>query len=236
MPQNERIRAVRAALEQNRAVNLHRDRIEITEDGDTLVLDGEVENIVAKRRAMQTARETLGDARVLDRLKIRVVEPTGDQALAQAVIHTFGSEPAFQFFSVGPEPPAEARNDWIAVGAEQGRVTLQGSVNSLSHRRMAEVLAWWVPGCADVENRIRVAPPENDNDDEINDAVKLVLDKDPTIDAQQISVTTRDGEVTLTGALASEEARRIVGYDCWYIPGVHAVHNRIDVLPHAAPR
>lgn len=236
MPGNERIRAVRAALEHERAVNLHRDSIEITADGDTLILEGEVENIITKRRALQIARAAVDNTRILDRLKIRVAEPLGDQALAQSVIDALNSEPVFQYFAIGTAPPSDERNDWIAVHAEQGRVTLRGSANSLSHRRMAEVLTWWMPGCADVENRIHVNPPERDNDDEINDAVRLVLDKEPAVDAQQIAVTTHAGEVTLTGALPSETARQRVTYDCWYIPGVHAVHNRIDVRPPSTLR
>ncbi len=233
---NEITRAVRAAFERDPAINLHKFPITVSVEGDVLELKGEVENIIAKRRALQIARETAGNQRIVDRLTLAVAQHQEDRELAQAVVEMLSREPVFGNFLIHRGLRDCERNDWIGVEAEDGRVRLHGVANSLSHRRMAEVLTWWVPGCADVDNRIRVEPEERDNDAEITDAVRLVLDKDPSIDSQQIAVTTRDREVYLTGAVPSEEARRIVSYDCWYIPGVHAVHNNISVRPRATGR
>ena len=54
-----------------------------------------------------------------------------------------------------------------------GVVTLNGEVPSLSHKRLAGVLAWWVPGTRDVINGLEEVPPEEDNDDELIDAMHV---------------------------------------------------------------
>ncbi|HSN18516.1 MAG TPA: BON domain-containing protein, partial [Gammaproteobacteria bacterium] len=117
----------------------------------------------------------------------------------------------------------------IRVDVKDCVVRLEGHVRSLSHRRLAEVIAWWVPGSCDVHNHVRVKPAEKDNDDEITDAVLMVLEKDPLLHAESLNVHTKDRTVTLSGAVHSEEQRRMAIYDCWYVPGVHEVHDRMQV-------
>ncbi|RFA26170.1 hypothetical protein CAI21_17730 [Alkalilimnicola ehrlichii] len=235
MRKEEATRAIRAALERDPDINLHHYPIRITVEADTVRLEGVVENIIAKRRALQLARQALSSARIDDRLKLAIAQPQEDQELAQTVVRTLVTDPVFANFKIGIELQEQAGTDWIGVRAEDGKVHLYGAANSLSHRRMAEVLAWWVRGCSDVDNRIRVEPREQDNDAEISDAIRLVFDKDPNIDSQQVAVTTRDREVYLTGAVPSEETRRILSYDCWYIPGVHAVHNDVAIRRNRNP-
>jgi osmotically-inducible protein OsmY len=41
-------------------------------------------------------------------------------------------------------------------------VTLNGQVPSLSHKRLAGVLAWWVPGVRDVVDGLAVEPTQSD--------------------------------------------------------------------------
>jgi osmotically-inducible protein OsmY len=44
----------------------------------------------------------------------------------------------------------------IVVEVKDGVVTLNGEVPSLTHKRLAGVLAWWVPGVKSVVNRVEV--------------------------------------------------------------------------------
>src|SRR3569623_3313929 len=67
----------------------------------------------------------------------------------------------------------------ILVSVKAGIVTLDGWVLSLSHMRMAGVLAWWTPGCRAVVDCLEVLPPEQGNDDEVSAALALVLDLEP---------------------------------------------------------
>jgi osmotically-inducible protein OsmY len=102
-------------------------------------------------------------------------------------------------------------------------------VTSLSHKRLAGVLAWWVPGSRDVINGLAVVPPEEDNDDEVTDAVRLVLEKDPFINAGEIRVSTRDYVVTLEGLVPNEKVREMAEFDAWYVFGVDRVVNKLQV-------
>jgi osmotically-inducible protein OsmY len=224
--------AIRAALEHQPDVNLHRYPIGIRVD-DVVRLEGEVEDIIAKRKALRIARQIANTQRIDDRLRLATAERVTDGELRDAAFRALRREPAFRDMDIraGEPPPSGQEPDWIRVATRGCVVCLRGEVNSLSHRRLAEVIAWWVPGSCDVDNRLHVRPPEQENDGEISDAVRLVFDMEPAFDAEQISVATRNREVTLRGAVYSEEQKRRAAQDCWYIPGVHAVHNEIQVLP-----
>jgi osmotically-inducible protein OsmY len=94
---------------------------------------------------------------------------------------------------------------------------------------MLGVLAWWVPGCRDVVNGIAVIPDEQDSDDEIVDAVRLVLEMDPMLKAESITVHARDAVVTLDGAVRTAEGRHQAELDAWCVFGVEAVVNQLRV-------
>ena len=110
-----------------------------------------------------------------------------------------------------------------------GVVTLNGMAESLSHKRLAGVLAWWVPGSRDVVNGIEVSPAMADNDDEVVDAVRLVLEKDPLVNASQIKTRCRNLVVTLDGTVATENGRMAAEADAWYVFGVYGVINKLAV-------
>jgi osmotically-inducible protein OsmY len=118
----------------------------------------------------------------------------------------------------------------MLVSVKDGVVTLDGWVISLSHKRMAGVLAWWVPGCRDVVDALEVLPPEQDNDDEVTDALTLVLEMDPTIpNPGQIRVNTRDYVVTLEGLVGTETEKNRAEQDAWCLFGVDRVINHLAV-------
>jgi len=233
MKSNSATAAIVAAFERHAEINLHEDPIRVHGD-EVITLEGEVANIAVKRQAERIARRLAYPTPVLDRLLLRVGNRRVDDALEHAVLDALIQETAFAGMSMQASRAARFsdHSDHLTVTATGSRVRLDGRVNSLSHRRLAEVIAWWIPGTADVDNRVRVSPPEEDNDGEICDAVRLVLDKETSLDADQVHVACRQGEITLTGVVNTEEQRRFAIYDCWYIPGVHAVKDQMHLRPH----
>lgn len=223
-------KAVSAALEREPDINLHAFPITVREEAGTLRLEGEVENIVAKRKAWRIARDAASPADVLDDLYVRPGEVRGDDELRVAVLDALQREPVFRGLHIAGGGPATQPAD-IAVAVADGRVSLAGTLRSLSHRRLAEVLAWWTPGVRDVHNRLHVQPAEHDHDGEITDAIRIVLDKETALDGNEIRVETVHAAVTLTGSVRSETLKTIAGFDCWYVPGVHSVDNRLEVRP-----
>ena len=62
------IKQVRAVLEKDPRINLHRYPIVIAAQNGDLILTGEVESIAAKKLALVAASETDGVGRIVDRL------------------------------------------------------------------------------------------------------------------------------------------------------------------------
>lgn len=59
-------------------------------------------------------------------------------------------------------------------------------------------------------------PPEQDNDDEVSDALSLVLELDPLIPhSEQIHVQTRNYVVTLEGLVNMETEKTRAEQDAW---------------------
>jgi BON domain len=240
MPAGDLLESIYAALDKDARLQLRREEIDIRFDGDVVVLEGLVPDIRARRVVPRIVRETLREAEggpaVLDRLRVRREETPEDDELVDAVLERLAGEPVFDSHRVLPgtaPDDAEASDHAIYIDAADGVVRLSGSVESLSHRRLAEALAWWVRGTADVENRLQLSPAERDNDAEITDAVRLLLEKDPWIDAGHIGVDTSNGVVELSGVLPGEEQKKMAEDNAWYIAGVRDVDNHIATADRA---
>lgn len=219
-----------AAFEKDPDINLHESPIRVSHKG-SLLLEGEVANIIVKRKARRIAMQLSGLGDIDDQLRLRPGQVRTGKALLDAVVDALSQEPAFRDMAVHPIPPPDSSvAGWIGVSVDDCLVRLDGIVGSLSHRRLAEVIAWWVPGSCDVHNHMRVQPAEKDNDDELVDAILMVLEKDPMLHAEDIRAHAAERVVTLTGTAHSQEQQRMAVYDCWYVAGVHDVHSKLQVL------
>lgn len=232
---------VKAALAIDPRVDLHRFPINVVHNGEGLRLEGEVHSIAAKRIALAVAQRVSGMERVIDALRLVPAEARGDGEIGDAFVRGLLQQPELRNCTLRQhnkgrdEMMQEAHDDWpsgeIAFGVKDGALTLDGKVISLSHKRMIEAIAWWTPGCRDVVNQLQVVPAEEDNDDELTDAIRLVLEMDPLVHADQIGIRTEAGVVTLGGVLQRDEERRMAEMDAWAVCGVADVHNRIEVQP-----
>ena len=232
------IARIRAALEKNTRINLHRFPIALSFDGADLVLAGNVEHIGAKKIALQLVAATAPALRIVDRLRVTPATVMGDREIRDHIVKALLDEPALEHCLLRSRLPKEFANHRqaipepigaIVVEVGDGIVTLNGEVPSLSHKRLAGVLAWWVPGCRDVINGLEEVPPEQDNDDELSDAVRLALEKDPFINAGKIRIATKEWVVTLEGLVPNQTMKQMAERDAWYVLGVKAVVNRLQV-------
>lgn len=239
--QTDVTKELRAALEIDPRVDLRRFPIQVVHNGQGVRLEGNVQNIAAKRVALQVARRISGIEQVIDALRLVPAEPRGDGEIRDAFIRALLGQPELRNCKVRQQHKGqvqtlqntddESPSGDIEVSVADGVVTVGGSVISLSHKRVIEALAWWTPGCRDVVNRLDIVPAEEDNDDEIADAIRLVFEMDPQIQADQLSVRSEGGIVTLAGVLHREDAKRMAEMDAWAVLGVTDVHNRIEVMP-----
>lgn len=230
--------AVRSALAAEGRLDMGAHPITLAFSDGTLTLQGEVASVAAKKLALERAAAVPAVTGVVDRLHVAPAQRMDDAELGRLIRDALLQEPAFADFAIGQqgdksgnslrEPPGTARG-CIEIEIEDGVVTLNGRVPGLDDKRLAGVLAWWVPGSRDVINGIVVEPAEEDSDDKITEAVRLVLDKDPFVDAGQIRVGVRDAVVTLTGLLPTAAERDMAESDAWYVFAVDRVVNRIEV-------
>jgi osmotically-inducible protein OsmY len=117
----------------------------------------------------------------------------------------------------------------IEVEVKKGLVILNGSVPGLTTKRLAGIIAWWVPGTRDVINGIAVEPREDDSPNQIAEAVRVALEKDPFVNAGQIRIGVNNTLVRLTGVVPKESERAAAERDAWLIFGVDRVINEITV-------
>ena len=245
---------VRETLEQVRATlrsdprlgpEFRPDRLEIDAHG-TLTIEGDVPSVAAKKRALAEIAALEAVTAIVDRLHVKPAAPMGDAEIRAHLRRFFSQEPAFAGFTVRQmhhesfRPAYDQVYEVTATGTPEmaahidieirdGVVTLNGEVPGLNSKRLAGVMAWWVPGVRDVINGLEVEPPEEDAPIRIEEAVVTALDRDPYVDASQIRVGVRNREVRLTGSLPSEELREMAEQDAWCVFGVDNVINEIVV-------
>lgn len=235
---SEILKEIGAALEREPRVNLHCNPLRLRLDEGVLTIEGEVAEIAAKKLALELAAAVPGVAGIVDRLRVTPAETMEDAVIRDHTCDFFIQEPAFADYAVRAwifgrleavrEPPRPPTGT-IEVEVADGVAILNGSVGSLSHKRLAGVLAWWVPGSRDVVNGLDIAPPEEDSDDEVVDAVRLVLEKDPFVNAAQIRVGCHDRVVTLDGLVPRLKEKEMAEADGWFVFGVDRVVNRLEV-------
>lgn len=237
MPSPATIEAVRTALAAEARIDLAHHPIAVGLEGGVLTVEGELASVAAKKLALERAAALQGVRGVVDRLRVAPASRMSDAEIRDHVCLSLLAEPALAACAVRARvgdrvralrQPPQARGG-VEVAVSQGVVALDGEVPGLCQRRLAGVLAWWVPGTRDVVNGLEVVPPEEDSDGEITDAVRVALEADPLLDSDRIRVSTRRAVVTLAGVVPSEVQRKVAEDDAWYILGVDEVENRIAV-------
>lgn len=238
-PDQDLIKQVRAALATEPRARATQFPLQIEWQDGKLLLEGEAASVQARKVSLRLARKLAGPAEVDDRLGVQpgeartdgeILDAFGKRLLAQSELSTC----TFRYRNKGRtevlhEYGGEYPSGDLEISVNEGFITASGAVLSLSHMRLVEVLAWWTPGCRGVENRLDIVPPEEDDDNEISDAVRLVLESDPLVQAGTIVASTVDGAVTLTGTARNAEEAERAEFDTWCIPGVEDVINQLVV-------
>jgi osmotically-inducible protein OsmY len=232
---------VRATLRSEPSVGpqFHPNELELGSDG-VLVLGGEVESVKAKKLALERVAALPGIAGIADRLHVKPATRMSDKEIRAHMRDMLMEEASFKDLELGETEggecklvqgaPADARGS-IDFEVKDGLVTLNGRVPTLITKRLAGVMAWWVPGVRDVVNGIAVEPPDDDGPYVIAEAVRVILEKDPFVDASQLRVGVRNTVVRLDGLVPTGAEREVAERDAWCTFGVDNVINEIEVRP-----
>ena len=234
------LKAVRAAFEREPCINLHTYPVRMGFSDGVLTLEGEAEHVAAKKLSLELAIAVPGVTGIVDRLHVKPSTHMGDGAILDAVRDALLQEPGLLNCTI----QVKRKGVWktvreatvtphgvIQVSVTDGVVLLDDHVTSLIQKRMAGVLSWWIPGSRDVINGMEVVPLQEDSDEEIAKAVRLVLGKDPFVNADRIRVIVKKAVVTLEGDAPSAPQKEMAEFDAWYVFGVDKVDNHLEVRP-----
>ncbi len=188
---------------------------EVEVNAGVVTLSGVVDNIKAKQSAEQDARNTVGVYAVKNHIKVRPVNPPPDDKLAQNVKDSLLRDTVVDSFQVD-------------VKANNGTVTLNGTVDSYYEKSHAEDVAYRLNGVVSVKNSLDVEYPTVTyhnfrwdpyyayspyyydwtrlpllSDLEIKDGIQDELFWSPFVDADEVEVSVDNGTATLTGTVDS---------------------------------
>ncbi|CAM2162651.1 hyperosmotically inducible periplasmic protein [Paraburkholderia sacchari] len=236
------LRQVMAAFERESHLKLHNSPIHIRLESGALTVAGEVPDVASKKRLIQLTQAYSAGEPLVDQLRVSAGPPIGDGELRMRIcerllqtieyrncVICMRVKGQLEMLRGTMDQAGEEGSGVVEVTVEDGVVTLTGQVISLSHRRLASALAWWVGGCRDVVNLLELVPAEADGDEEICEALTLVLETDPRVHAGQITINVEDKRITLAGCVATEAERRQAEMDAWCMDTISGVVNRIEV-------
>ncbi len=182
--------------------------IDIEVNDGIVTLEGQVDNILSKERAVRVARMTRGVRSVIDKIEVNPVGRT-DKEVRDDVLRAIASDPV--------------TDSWkINIAVSDRNVTLDGNVESYTEKQLAEKVAKSVRGVAGVDNQISISYDTIRTDSEIRTEIEQRFAWDARLDDDRPKVEVDDGEVTLSGFVGSDYEKMIARADAW-VTGVTGV-------------
>ena len=169
----------------------------------------------AEKWATEIATKNVSGVRALvNDLEVRPKAVRSDQEIAAAAI---------QALKASVTVPMET----IQVVVSDGWITLEGQVLSRHQRDYAEEAVRNLRGLKGINNAIWVRPQLDAGD--IWEEISAVFQRHAEIDADKITVSVREGLVTLTGLVRSWREREDAERAAWATSGVKEVKNELAV-------
>jgi osmotically-inducible protein OsmY len=198
----------------------HDARIEASEitvntEERIVTLSGKVKNLTAKRYADLEAKKIDGVLSVINKI---VVMPSHhwDSEIANDVRRRILNS-------------AVIESQGIRVTCVDGKVTLSGKVATWNEVQEARLLASEVRGVKDVTNGLWAEHKGKRNDQEIKDDAVAAIDRDVYLSGLPITVSVKDGVITLKGSVGSAYERDRASSDLLWISHVKSVENNLKV-------
>jgi osmotically-inducible protein OsmY len=209
-------------------------------ENGVVTLEGDVADIRTKKLVLQTLANAPGVDRLIDRLRVASAIEMSDVDVRDWLVDALLDEPSFANCAIDVVEAGDLstlRPPWsiadvalrVRISVTDGVVRLVGAVPTRNHARLANALAWWVPGTRDVQERLQVRLPEVSADRAITDGLAIILEKDVLLDSRRISVRVVGGRAILTGVVRSAIERCAAESDAWAVPEISAVVNRLRI-------
>jgi osmotically-inducible protein OsmY len=126
----------------------------------------------------------------------------------------------------------QLRDSDVSIDAENGVVTLKGSVQNSDQKRLAEDTVRGLPGVTNVRNELTVkSDPKESSDEWIALKVRSSLLYHRNVGLMDTDVKVMNGNVILTGVAETAAEKALAGEYAADIKGVQNVDNQIKVVP-----
>lgn len=167
--------------------------IDVNTTEGIVTLTGEVDNLLASKRATQIARSVKGVKSVINRIDIDTPEKA-DYIIRQDIVDALLHDPATEAYDVNVE-------------VSNGYVTLKGVVESWQEKQLSEYVSSGVTGVKGVENQINFKVTPDRSDFEIRNDIEAALRNNIIIDDGLIEVEVNDGKAVLSGIVGSSSEK-----------------------------
>jgi osmotically-inducible protein OsmY len=190
--------------------------IAVSANEGTVTLRGTVGSFLQRREAKKAAERVYGVTAVDNKLEVELMTESRrvDAELRGDVLR------ALELNAVVP--------DTVDADVDNGFVTLTGTAPWQYQRDAAEVVAGSVRGVIDLWDRIELTGP-GANVGEIDDAIRSAFARHASVDADNLTIATSNGTVTLSGSVRSWSEHDDALAAAWAAPGVRRVDDRIVV-------
>ena len=185
-------------------------------------LEGFVPSALARSAAVEDAEVVPGVTDVVNALNVRIpstIQLPTDADLKISIGNMLAANP-----DIDPSR--------ITVLVQEGRVTLQGSVDGHWKKGFVETVVGLHRGVTDVASSLTVVPTKGSADQATADDIVAAFNRHALMiegAADDITVSVEEGRVTLSGSVPSAAARKVAGIIASYTYGVIDVRNELDV-------
>jgi osmotically-inducible protein OsmY len=190
--------------------------IAVSTDDGVVTLRGTVGSLRERREATNAAKRVYGVKQLHNELQVRLLNDNrrDDADVRGAVLQ------ALMLDALVPST--------IDATVRDGLVTLTGTAAYQFERAEAEFVAGNILGVAWVDDDITLTTPSASTGN-VKHSIKKALERDAKLDAEELSVESSNGTVTLSGTVSSWAEHDAAVNAAWAAPGVSMVDDLIFV-------
>ncbi len=190
--------------------------IAVSADDGRITMRGTVGSLREKVEAKKAAERVFGVVSVDNQLQVRLLndDKRADADLRGDVLQ------ALMLDSLVPKT--------VDAKVQDGFVTLTGTANWQYQRDEAEFVTSNIVGALDVYDEIDLVYPTPQSGD-VQHSIKKAFKRNAALDADDLSISTKDGTVTLKGTVSSWAEHDEAIDAAWAAPGVTSVRDDLTV-------
>jgi osmotically-inducible protein OsmY len=190
------------------------------EDG-VVTLAGAVPTYLAREAAFDDALVLHGVTQVRNQIDVRPTATDGpptDERIREDLLMIIRRD-------------ASLGSSEISVRVDNGRITLEGTVDAHWKKFHAEDRIAHARGVLGIDNLLAVVPRRDIEDQAIAAVITATLDRHALVNANDITVRVEEGIVTLTGNVPDRPTRRAVYEAALYTEGVIEIRDELVMSP-----